>query len=194
MQVRFAETDDLEGHVALIRRQLELGLTDPELVSLAGRIQSGRADEYRVDPTTGMHYPIVRVWGQEFWLPMSQPCAPKDDLCELQRIWEFVILNLRYTYDSNHIDVFKTPRRALLDGAGDCDDGTIVICALARAVGFSRCHARVISVDGEEWVHIYPIIEVPKEGGTPYALDFAVEQYRMGDEAGFVAKADFPMS
>lgn len=78
----------------------------------------------------------------------------------------------------------------------NCDDFTIAFCALLRSLGY-RCYARIISLNGREWAHVYPLVEDPKgrvialdatEEGKPLGWEWptpaAVQDYHMGEAYG----------
>lgn len=194
-QASFAESHNLEGHMALVRQQVELSLSDPETIQLARRIVNG-VNDYVEHPVTGQRHPVITAWGERFWAPRLPVCGPKDDACELQALWTFLVENCRYVYDRDDADTFATLKQSLLAHGGDCDDAAIAFCALARAIGFSYCFARVISVDGGEWEHVYPLIGCPKDRPQFFVpLDITVEGVPPGWQVPNVAAArDFPMS
>ena len=155
-------TRNLDEHVALIKRQVARGLRDPEIRQLAVKIVSNHYEYRRVrHPRSGrvVEAPMIKAWGKWFLAPDMPQCAPKDERCEIDRLWEFVVLNVRYVYDPHEIDFFATAKETLLAGGGDCDDITILFDTLAKAIGFPA-GARVISTmdDPDEWVHIYALI------------------------------------
>lgn len=179
------ETNDLDEHVALIKRQIDRSLDDYETVQLARKIASGKADG-RMD---GKRY--VEAWGEAFVLPDGPPCPMRDGECEMTALWNFWVANVRYVYDPPDYDLFCTAKLTLLAGSGDCDDGTVGLVALHRAIGFEKCVARIVTVGGEQWEHIYPLIGLPKEGRgrVEYVpLDFTVPGAKPGYEFTGVAQ------
>jgi hypothetical protein len=63
-------------------------------------------------------------------------------------------------------DMYEQALRAFGTPAGpqfifDCDDGTIIMCALGLSVGF-RAGAKAISADGRMFGHVYPVYEIPR--------------------------------
>lgn len=190
--VSFWRTGNIEGHMELMRRQVEKSLADPGLRDLAVRIVSRTYDW--VDTPTGRQ-PVVIGWGKHFWAPLGPVCPPKDDACEIGDIWAFVVRNCRYVYDPDGTDLFATAKVSLLAGGGDCDDAAITICALARAIGFTDCRARVVSMDGDQWVHTYPVIGCGKDSPTILIpLDTTVVGVHAGWEVeNAQARQDFAM-
>jgi hypothetical protein len=168
------ETQDIESHMELIRRMVERSLHDGETRQLAVRLVSQRYDAV-TDPRTGEPIAVVEAWGRHFTAPDLALCEQGDDECELAVLWAFLVHNVRYTYDPDGTDTFATLKQSLLAGGGDCDDQTIAMCALARAIGFSECYARVVSLDGEQWSHVYPVVGLNKDGkGDLVAFDMTV--------------------
>lgn len=190
----YFETRNLDGHMAVLRQVIDESLADPEVTNLAVRLVSGSFD-YVEDPRTGRRIPVVEAWGKQFHAPQLDVCPPEDASCELAVLWTFCVQNMRYTYDMNSTDQFKTVKQTLLTGGGDCDDQTILLISLARALGFNHAVARVISSDGENWVHVFPIIGCPKDAPSVWIpMDMTVQGFRPGDMAPFAAARDFDMA
>lgn len=172
--------DTLPEHVALIRRQIEVGLSDPSTRMLAGAIVSGNFDSMQ-DPRSGVAVPVVPFHGRWYrgakdWAAARQVCGMRDYACEVTALWNFVVLNIRYTQDQAGEDTYQSLRATLEIGAGDCDDMTIAFATLLRAVGFEQVYARIVSMQGETWDHIYPIVVMPN--GRRLVLD-ATEQGKL---------------
>jgi transglutaminase-like putative cysteine protease len=60
---------------------------------------------------------------------------PKDYLGEIRALFEWVKCNVRYTRDIHRVELLHTARRMLELRAGDCDDMTILLCAMLKSVG-----------------------------------------------------------
>lgn len=124
--------DTLPEHVALIRRQIEVGLSDPSTRMLAGAIVSGNFDSMQ-DPRTGVAVPVVPYHGRWYrgaldWAAARQVCGMRDYTCEVTAIWNFLVLNLRYTQDQAGEDTYQSLRASLEIGAGDCfPRGTLLL-------------------------------------------------------------------
>lgn len=126
--VEIWESASLEEHVSLIQRQFRRSLRDGELRQLAAKIVSNKPDDFTVDPRTGLEIPVVIAWGEAFRLPQAALCGMKDDKCESQALWDFMILNTRYVLDPDGYDLFMTAKRALQSGALDCFvEGTLLL-------------------------------------------------------------------
>ncbi len=168
---------DIDGHMKLLKQQVDEGIRDAESRQLAVQIVSANSYRYRTHPRTGKQYPVVTAWGREYEVPNGAPCKSRDEKCEIQRVWDFMQLNCRYVYDNRTIDQFATLRRTLEAGGGDCDDSTIAFATILGQLGY-QVVGRVISVqdDPSEWVHVYPMVGVTKDelkGWIP--LDTTVE-------------------
>lgn len=175
IQVGHFYTRNLDEHMRLIRRQVERSIRDPSTRQLAVKIVSG-AFEWRRNPRTGQQAPYIKEWGRYFFAPVQEVCPPRDEECEIVRIWDFTILNFRYVYDPDQIDLFATVKQSLDAGGGDCDDATILMGSLLRSIGF-KVKARVIATQENpgDWAHVYPIVGMPKDSPEEWLpLDMTV--------------------
>jgi hypothetical protein len=175
---RIWETNNLDDHVGLIRRQVQKSLADPETHKLARGLFTGRDR--------------VTAWGK---VHRCAPCTNiTNDTCVINTVWNFCVLNVEYEHDPPDYDLFCTVRRTLFYGLGDCDDSTIVLCSLLKALGFSNTLARVISTDNEVWQHVYTMVSRGRRGGPLVALDPTVKGSTPGWEyAGSKQYRDFAM-
>jgi hypothetical protein len=191
--VKFGDSgNSLDAHVRMIKRQIDRSMADPETIQLARRLVTGRFD-YQFDPSSNSTVPVVRAWGLYYRAPQNGPCKPRDAMCEVVAIWNFIVLNLRYTFDPVEPDTFSTVQESLESGGGDCDDSSVMFAALLKSVGFTVI-LRVISVDGKSWEHIYPVVGVPHDKPKTWVpLDCTVANVPLGWEFE-AAKAyrDFP--
>lgn len=166
---------DLDQHVGFIQRQVNKSIRDGESRQLAVKIVSGTYD--RAYDRKGKEQAVVRAFGRQFLAPPGDICPPRNEECEIERIWDFMVLNFRYVYDPAAVDTFATLKESLLAGGGDCDDATIAFATLLGSVGFPVL-GRVISTkdDPKTWVHIYPMVGLPKDNPKHYVpLDITVE-------------------
>ncbi len=89
-------------------------------------------------------------------------CKPKDYLCEVKTLHKWVQddRNIRYVKDTFGVERFATVKRTLEEAAGDCDDKSIVLQALAEAIGHET---RTVLVDGDmqgKFTHVIPQIKI----------------------------------
>jgi len=182
-------SSNINEHVALIHRQVLKSLEDAELRQLVVKIVSD-SYEWRMNPRSGRQEPYIVAWGKQFKAPPDLPCEPRDAECELAKIWNFVVLNVRYVYDPVTIDTFATAKETLLAGGGDCDDLDILFEAMLHIIGFAT-KARVVSVTASpnDWVHVYPLAGLPKDNPTLWMpLDSTVTGAEPGWEYPDIAK------
>ena len=93
---------------------------------LAVKLVSGRFDTRTLQD--GRPHRIVEAWGKYFLAPPGAVCKQEDDNCEIEKIWDFVVLNIRYVADTVSIDVFATLKESLISGGGDCfPEGTLLL-------------------------------------------------------------------
>lgn len=192
--VRYTRSTSIDDHVEKIIEMKNKSMHDPEIRRLAIRIVSDSYSWHR-DPRTGKQVPSIKVpgWDHTFQVhiwPGERKCATRDDVCEIFKVWNFVVANCRYTYDPKTIDTFATAKVTLQDGGGDCDDSTIVFAALLESLGFSmRCRVISVPADPGNWVHIYPLVGVTKDDPKQWVpLDCTVAGYEPGQEWPEIAK------
>ena len=106
-EVAYWETNNLDEHVALIARQIQRSLDDPETRRLAVKLVSGRPDDERDNKL------IVTAWGKPYFMPQVEACAPQSDECESTLLWNFLVQNVRYVLDPDGYDLFSTLKHTL---------------------------------------------------------------------------------
>lgn len=154
--VSFWRTGNIEGHMELLRRQVEKSLADPGLRALAVRITS-RTYDY-IDTPQGRR-PVVLGWDKYFWAPDGPPCAAKDDSCELGDLWSFVVQNCRYVYDPDGTDLFATAKVSLIDGGGDCfPEGTQLLTSDYRLTPIEHLRAGQKIWGRDRWSEVGAVV------------------------------------
>jgi hypothetical protein len=103
----------------------------------------------------------------------------KQTRAELAAIYRWVRDNIRYRKDPLGLEWIQSPERTLTEGAGDCDDITAVISALAQAVGNPvkyrtagpsaavQKHVFPVVWDGTTWLSIDPVLEPARNTTEP---------------------------
>jgi hypothetical protein len=124
--------NELNVHVGHIQRLVAQGLRDGDSRRLAVKIVSGRFETILYK---GHETPVVTAWGKKFLAPPGKVCQTQDDICEIEKIWDFVVLNIRYVYDTTSLDVFATLKESLISGGGDCFALDTKIIVRSRATG-----------------------------------------------------------
>lgn len=113
-----------------------------------------------------------------------------------RRLLEWVRKVVKYRYDPLGLEWQQDPRHTLLvDGAGDCNNQTCLIAALALALGY-RSVIRFVKADRtrpDEYSHVYALIAVPdgQGGESLVALDTTQAHAEPGWEPPYWAKMDF---
>lgn len=141
-QLRAHSVNTLEDRVKILRRLVWLG------DAAFGR---------RNPPIGGLRDPLMRQIGLE----VTSGCPPRNDMCELAAIFQFVHKNVRYTGDITDKDTFQTAYRTLQMAGGDCDDHSVLNAVLAMENGF-QTKFRITSNTGASWDHIFCLAGVPK--------------------------------
>lgn len=123
-------------------------------------------------------------------LAITQDCPARDDWCELEAIFEGVKhgnpnvpgleKGMRYVADPLLYDLFTSPYRILTlckEGrcAGDCDDQSSLVAALAASIGFQaglNAWGRKLN----EPDHVFAVVRFPKKRPTGIvALDTSAD-------------------
>lgn len=86
-------------------------------------------------------------------IQLSHACAPKDKRCELTQLQHFVRDQIRYVEDVEGVETVQTPVATLRLMAGDCDDKSVLLCALAASIGFPTRFC-AIGVSGQDFSHV----------------------------------------
>lgn len=128
------------------------------------RVMRNLVDQAQADPE------FVR-----FAVDLVRNVAAYDEFGELNAIFSWVLGNIRYTKDPVSKEKLYPPKELLKIGAGDCDDMTMLLAALALALGYP---ARVVTVAANgnfpnDFSHVYPQVEAPPGSGNWVALDAA---------------------
>jgi transglutaminase-like putative cysteine protease len=126
-----------------------------------GRIPRGFAG---TRTTVGYIAQLVKQGAKDFFVRQTaidiligNAVKPKDYRAEIKTLFEWVKNNVRYTRDIYRVELLHTARRMLELRAGDCDDMTILLAAMLKAVGHP---VRLVLVGfnprrKEQFTHIY---------------------------------------
>lgn len=141
-------------------------------------------------PEGGLRDPLMRRIG----LLVTRGCKSRDDICELQSIFNFTVYNVRYTGDIAGKDTFSTALRTLQYGGEDCDGHSVLNVVLAMENGFD-CKWRITSNTGATWDHIYAMAAYPKHRPRRWiAIDTTLGRGRFGAEPPRAKYRDFPIT
>ena len=150
MTIKVHQVKTLDDRIHHIRGRIAKGMVDPKIYAFARQVVSQKCG--------------------------NQWCIPeKDNLKEMQAIYNAVRNNVRYTSDILGVDTYQNPDRSLHLNSADCDDYSSLLCSLLLSLGIP-CRLKVIRTkDAREWNHIYA------QGGLPranprrwYTLDASV--------------------
>ena len=92
---------------------------------------------------------IARAWKtqpdmRELAVSLTQRCGPRNWVCEIEALHEFVRDKIRFVGDVLEVETLQTPELTLQHRAGDCDDQSILLATLLNAIGHP---ARFLAVD-----------------------------------------------
>jgi hypothetical protein len=138
-------------------------------------------------------HPTIR----EAAIAIVQECNDRDDVCELEAIYEAVKHGTRhvpalrqgvkYLADPRWADHFTAPWRLLEQCrrgicAADCDDHAMLIASLASAIGF-QTGLRVWGRKRNDYVHVYAVAKLSKRKPKEVVgLDTTVDEASVGWE------------
>lgn len=138
-------------------------------------------------PEGGLHDARLRQLGLE----VTSACPARNDMCELDAIYQFVKRNVRYTGDISFKDTFQSAWRTLQFGGGDCDDHAALVAVLAMENGFT-CKFRITSNTGATWDHIFCVVGVPKVSPRRWVpLDTTLPRGQVGTHPPMAKYKDF---
>ena len=66
---------------------------------------------------------------------VSRSCSETHRLCNAKALFYFVQKNFHYLNDPLAFEYYKTPQESLRSATGDCDDASILLASLLRAIG-----------------------------------------------------------
>lgn len=64
------------------------------------------------------------------------PQSPPQNVCQARALFGYVRDNIYYMSDPDEVETVRFPLQTLQLGAGDCDDKSLLLAALASSVGF----------------------------------------------------------
>lgn len=81
-------------------------------------------------------------------------CPEHDAGAEVRCIFDWVRDNIRYTADVAGVETLSNPRVVLERQSGDCDDQTMLLCALLESIGYVTRFV-MADYDGRGFSHVY---------------------------------------
>jgi transglutaminase-like putative cysteine protease len=105
---------------------------------MRGLIRQGKRNPYIIETARGIVANVPeKQFGREIWA-----------------VYGFVRANVRYTRDIHDAETLSPPDWVLKNGHGDCDDFTVVTCALLEAIGHPTRIVAVGKLPGT-YSHVY---------------------------------------
>lgn len=91
---------------------------------------------------------------RETALRLVRACPPKNYSCEVAKIHAFVRDEIRYVQDISDVETVATAVKTLESRSGDCDDKSVLLCALLESIGHKT---RFIAIGFEPGIfsHVY---------------------------------------
>jgi len=118
-------------------------------------------------------------------------CKPQDQLCQIGHIFAFVQTRLRYVRDESGVEELTAPwiilnnlRAGRATHSSDCDDHTMLVSALLKAVGF---RTRFVAVASTQAGYDHVRAEVNIDGRW-----LPLEATRKNESLGFAVKSVLP--
>lgn len=103
----------------------------------------------------------------------------KSPTAELFALYKWVRDNIRYRYDPLELEWVQAPRVTVEEGAGDCDDMTTLLAALAGSLGHpwrfrtvgatpsAQQHVQLQANDRKRWLNLDPVLEPTQPTTAP---------------------------
>ena len=101
----------------------------------------------------------------------------KDFSAEIAALFDFVQNRIRYVRDVQGVETLHTAERVLINGAGDCDDKSVLLAALLLSIGYPARFVAVGFKNPNACEHVFVQTRAP--GGPWFSLD-ATMPNRMG--------------
>lgn len=114
---------------------------------------------------------------------------------EARAIFRWTLQHIRFTRDIRARETLHSPEEILRLGAGDCDDCTVLVLALAQSIGLEGRITTISTLPPDEngpgeYTHVYPSVFA---NGRWFALDCAREHPAFGREPRYYTRLqDWP--
>lgn len=94
---------------------------------------------------------------REYASNIVRHCPPKDDTCEVESLWRWVLTNIRYLKDIAGVETVHPPWKVLEQRYGDCDDSCTLLATFLETIGYKT---RFVALGYEFGQFVHVIIEV----------------------------------
>lgn len=112
----------------------------------------------------------------------------KNDLAEVEALFNFVRDNIRYLKDVYAVETLTTPDRTLQLGYGDCDDQVVLLGSLLESIGYPTKivltgygdpgifeHVYLQTLIQNQWVDMDPTEQIPLGFAPPDPVAYWTE-------------------
>jgi len=86
----------------------------------------------------------------------------KNHIGEIKALHDWCKSNIRYTFDILGVETLNTPRRTLIDRAGDCDCSAMLLAAMLGSIGYESGIALVDSKGDRKISHAMCVVKLPR--------------------------------
>lgn len=92
---------------------------------------------------------------------IASDCKTKEFKCEAKALFEWVRDNVKWIRDTRGFETLQYPYRTLSFGAGDCDDLSILLGALATSIGIPTKFRAIAAnpMRKDQYSHVYVIMD-----------------------------------
>lgn len=134
---------------------------------------------------------IVAAWKtapriRQLAMDITRQCGG-DAMCEVQTLHRYVRDRIRFVRDVADVETLHTPELTLSNGAGDCDDQSILLASLLESIGHRTRFVAVDTGNPPRYSHVYTEVMMPT---PPHAWLPAetTEPWALGDGPRFVRR------
>jgi transglutaminase-like putative cysteine protease len=112
----------------------------------------------------------------------------KNDLAEVEAVFNWVRDHIRYLKDVNQVETLTTPDRTLQLGYGDCDDQVVLLASMLESIGYPTRlviagyfdpaifeHVYLQTQIQNQWIDLDPTEQMPMGFAPPEPLAYWVE-------------------
>jgi transglutaminase-like putative cysteine protease len=127
---------------------------------LSGRVLNMRDGAAGVFQTASMMRQLINAYKTDLEIRTTAAnvvflTPEKDDLSEIEAVFNYVRDHIRYLKDVNQVETLTTPDRTLQLGYGDCDDQVVLLASLLESIGYPTRLVIAGYTDPGIYEHVY---------------------------------------
>jgi transglutaminase-like putative cysteine protease len=127
---------------------------------LSGRLVNMRDGAAGVFQTASMMRQLINAYKTDLEIRTTAAnvvflTPEKDDLSEIEAVFNYVRDHIRYLKDVNMVETLTTPDRTLQLGYGDCDDQVVLLASLLESIGYPTRLVIAGYADPGIYEHVY---------------------------------------